>query len=170
MCANVLLWRCTVSLHSCVLCFFPTAEARGLPCDFSGQVYQHGEDFQPNCQNQCTCIDGVVGCMPLCPQQMSLPDWRCLRPRLVRPEDGCCEEWVCDDDNHISEEPGEMTQPSLHDSQPIPNHISVLLQAQLQPRPPASTRRAMHGGKTSQSIPDARSCGLRMLLMLMCNR
>uniref|UniRef100_A0A3Q3WSG7 Uncharacterized protein n=1 Tax=Mola mola TaxID=94237 RepID=A0A3Q3WSG7_MOLML len=113
------------------------AEARGLPCDFSGQVYQHGEDFQPSCQNQCTCMDGVVGCMPLCPQQMPLPDWRCLRPRLVRPEDGCCEEWVCDDDNHISEEPGELTHPSLHDSQPIPNHISALLQAQLQLRPPA---------------------------------
>lgn len=141
-----------------------------MPCDFSGQVYQHGEDFQPSCQNQCTCMDGVVGCMPLCPQQMPLPDWRCLRPRLVRPEDGCCEEWVCDDDNHISEEPGELTHPSLHDSQPIPNHISALLQAQLQLRPPAATRQATLRGKTSQSTPDAKSCGLRTVLMLMCNR
>lgn len=128
---------------SCVL----TAEAQGLPCEFSGQVYQHGEDFQPNCQHQCTCMDGVVGCMPLCPHQVPLPNWRCSRPRLTRPEGGCCEEWVCDDDNHISEEPDELTRTSLPDSQSLPNHISALLQAQPQPRHPAATGGAMFRGK-----------------------
>ncbi|XP_035022778.2 cellular communication network factor 1, like 2 [Hippoglossus stenolepis] len=104
------------------------AEAQGLPCEFSGRVYQHGEDFQPNCQHQCTCMDGVVGCMPLCPQQVPLPTWRCPRPRLVRLEARCCEEWVCDDDNHISEEPDESTHTSRRDNQHLPNHISALLQ------------------------------------------
>ncbi|XP_059193494.1 cellular communication network factor 1, like 2 [Centropristis striata] len=102
------------------------AEAQGLPCEFGGRMYQHGEDFQPNCQHQCACMDGVVGCMPLCPHQVPLPDWRCSRPRLARPKDGCCGEWVCDDNNHISEEPDKMTHTSLPDSQPLPNHISAL--------------------------------------------
>ncbi|KAM9858453.1 cellular communication network factor 1, like 2 [Aulostomus maculatus] len=115
------------------------AEAHGLPCEFNGRVYQHSENFQPNCQHQCTCIDGVVGCMPLCPHQVPLPDWRCSRPRLARPEGGCCEKWVCDDDNHIREEPDEVTHTSPPDSQSHPNHISALLQAQPQPRHPADT-------------------------------
>ncbi|KAM4577715.1 cellular communication network factor 1, like 2 [Odontesthes bonariensis] len=113
------------------------AEAYGLPCTFNGRVYQHGEDFQPICQHQCTCMNGVVGCIPLCPYQVPLPQWRCSHPRLARSKGGCCEEWVCDDDNHISEKPEEPTHPFLADSQPHPNHISALLQPQLQPQHPA---------------------------------
>ncbi|XP_008275233.1 cellular communication network factor 1, like 2 isoform X4 [Stegastes partitus] len=116
------------------------AEAHGLPCAFNGRVYQHGEDFQPICQYQCTCMNGVVGCMPLCPNQVPLPNWRCSLPRLALPEGGCCEVWVCDDDNHISEEAEEPTHTSLPDSQPHPNHISALLKAQPQPRHPAAIR------------------------------
>lgn len=123
------------------------AEAQGLPCEFNGRVYQHGEDFKPNCHHQCTCMDRVVGCMPVCPHQMPLPDRLCSRPRLARSEGGCCEEWVCDDDNHISEEPDEPTHTSLPDSQPLPNHISALLQAQPQPRHPAAT-----GGATFREM------------------
>ncbi|KAM4606949.1 cellular communication network factor 1, like 2 isoform 2-T2 [Polymixia lowei] len=108
------------------------AEAQGLPCEFNGRVYQHGENFQPSCQHQCSCIDGVVGCMPLCPHQVPLPDWHCSRLWLATPQGGCCEEWVCDDDNHISEEPEELTHSSLPDTQPLPNHISTQLQAQPQ--------------------------------------
>lgn len=120
------------------LCFLLlTAEAHGLPCSFNGQVYQHGEDFQPVCQHQCTCMNGVVGCMPLCPHQVPLPLWRCSRPRLARLEGRCCEEWVCDDDNRISEELDELTYDSLPKSQPHPNHINTLLQ--VQPRHPAAT-------------------------------
>ncbi|XP_026198051.1 cellular communication network factor 1, like 2 [Anabas testudineus] len=115
------------------------AEAQGLPCEFNGHLYQHGEDFQPNCQHLCTCMDGVVGCMPLCPLQVPLPQWRCLHLRLARSEGGCCEEWVCNDNNHISEEPEELTHISRLDNQPIPNHIGALLQAQPQPRHTALT-------------------------------
>ncbi|XP_026176477.1 cellular communication network factor 1, like 2 isoform X2 [Mastacembelus armatus] len=118
------------------------AEAQGMPCEFSGRVYQHAEDFQPNCQHQCTCMDGVVGCMTLCPQEVPLPDWRCSRPRLIRPESGCCEEWVCEDNNHISVEPDELTHTFLPDSQPFPNHITALLEAQSQHRHPALSRGA----------------------------
>lgn len=125
----------------------PTAEAQGLPCEFNGQVYQHGEDFQPDCQHQCTCMDRVVGCMPLCPNQVPLPNWRCSQPRLARPEGGCCEEWVCDDDNHISEEPDELTHTSLPDRRPLPNHISTLLEAPPHPQHPAATGGATFRGK-----------------------
>ncbi|KAJ8388807.1 hypothetical protein AAFF_G00130400 [Aldrovandia affinis] len=83
------------------------AEAQGRPCEFNGRVYQHGEDFQPSCQHQCSCMDGVVGCMPLCPHEVPLPDWRCANPRLARSPSRCCEEWVCDDDNRIVEDPDE---------------------------------------------------------------
>ncbi|KAM9547222.1 cellular communication network factor 1, like 2 [Salvelinus alpinus] len=117
------------------------AEAQGRPCEFNGRVYQHGEDFQPSCQHQCSCMDGVVGCMPLCPQQVPLPDWRCSQPRLARPRGHCCEEWVCDDKNNISEDPEEPPQAALPDPQPLPNHINNQLQAQAlaQPRYQAST-------------------------------
>ncbi|KAF7223405.1 transcript variant X2 [Nothobranchius furzeri] len=109
-----------------------------MPCAFSGHIYQHGEDFQHVCQHKCTCVNGVVGCMPLCPYQLPLPRWRCLRPRLARPKGGCCEEWVCDDDNHISEDLKEQPiggfQPEGHLHS---NHIDALLQAQ--PRHPADS-------------------------------
>ncbi|XP_061527061.1 cellular communication network factor 1, like 2 [Phycodurus eques] len=115
------------------------AKAHGQPCEFNDEWYQHSENFQPSCQHQCTCIDGVVGCMPLCPHQVPLPNSHCLRPRLARPERSCCEEWFCDDDNHISVETGEQTHTPLSDIQPLPNHISALLPPYPQPRQPAAT-------------------------------
>ncbi|KAK7933285.1 hypothetical protein WMY93_004181 [Mugilogobius chulae] len=93
-------------------------------------MYQHGEHFQPSCQHQCTCMNRVVGCMPLCPHQVPLPDWRCSRPQLRRPEGSCCEEWVCEDDNHISEEPDGPGLTTLPDKLLLPNHISPLGQDQ----------------------------------------
>ncbi|XP_015222336.1 CCN family member 1-like [Lepisosteus oculatus] len=81
------------------------AEAQGRPCEFSGRLYQHGEDFRPSCQHQCSCMDGVVGCMPLCPHEVPLPAPPCPNPRLVRAPGRCCEEWACDGGNHISEDP-----------------------------------------------------------------
>ncbi|XP_034027206.1 cellular communication network factor 1, like 2 [Thalassophryne amazonica] len=115
------------------------AEAQGLPCHFNGHVYQHTEDFQPNCRHQCTCMDGVVGCMLLCPQSVPTPNWHCSHPRLVKLQDGCCEEWVCEDDNHINEEPDELTHTSNPDRQSPTNHISAVLQEELQPRHQTST-------------------------------
>lgn len=101
----------------------PTAEAQGRPCEFNGRVYQHGEDFQPSCQHQCSCMNGVVGCMPLCPHQVPLPDWRCASPRLTRPPGRCCNEWVCEDDNHISEDPAEPRRVPLPDSNAISKEL-----------------------------------------------
>lgn len=120
------------------------AEALGLPCEFDGRVYQHGEHFQPSCQHQCTCMNRVVGCMPLCPHQVPLPSWRCSRPQLLRPEGSCCDQWVCEDDNHISEEPEGPGLTTLPDVLPLPNHISPLGQDQAPLRLP--------GGKTYKEM------------------
>lgn len=99
-----------------------SAEAQGRPCEFGGRVYQHGEDFQPSCEHQCSCMDGVVGCMPLCPHHVPLPAWHCANPRLETPPGRCCEEWVCDDDNRIDE--GPRNSPP---DQPHTNRIDKLL-------------------------------------------
>ncbi|XP_072537217.1 cellular communication network factor 1, like 2 [Salminus brasiliensis] len=99
------------------------ADAQGRPCEFGGHVFQHGEDFQPSCEHQCSCMDGVVGCMPLCPHHLPLPVRRCANPRLHTPPGHCCQEWVCDDDNRISEDPHDSSTPHLHT-----NHISKLLE------------------------------------------
>ncbi|XP_042586191.1 CCN family member 1-like [Cyprinus carpio] len=100
------------------------AEAQGRPCEFAGRVYQHGEDFQPSCQHQCSCMDGVVGCMPLCPHNIPLPRRHCANPRLETPPGRCCEEWLCDDDNSIREDPPD---PRPHHTPS--NHISKLIQS-----------------------------------------
>ncbi|XP_076849962.1 CCN family member 1 [Brachyhypopomus gauderio] len=71
------------------------AKSEGRPCEYNSRIYQNGESFQPNCKHQCTCIDGAVGCVPLCPQELSLPTMGCSNPRLVKVAGQCCEEWVC---------------------------------------------------------------------------
>lgn len=38
-----------------------------------------------------------MGCVPLCPQELSLPNLGCANPRLIKVAGQCCEEWVCDD-------------------------------------------------------------------------
>lgn len=76
-----------------------TAQSEGRPCEYNSRIYQNGESFQPNCKHQCTCIDGAVGCIPLCPQELSLPNLGCPNPRLVKVSGQCCEEWVCDEDS-----------------------------------------------------------------------
>ncbi|CAI9547376.1 unnamed protein product, partial [Staurois parvus] len=73
------------------------AKSEGRPCEYNSRIYQNGESFQPNCKHQCTCIDGAVGCLPLCPQELSLPNLGCPNPRLVKVPGQCCEEWVCDE-------------------------------------------------------------------------
>lgn len=77
----------------------PAAQSEGRPCEYNSRIYQNGESFQPNCKHQCTCIDGAVGCIPLCPQELSLPNLGCPNPRLVKVTGQCCEEWVCDEDS-----------------------------------------------------------------------
>lgn len=45
-----------------------------------------------------------MGCIPLCPQELSLPNLGCPSPRLVKVPGQCCEEWVCDESKDALEE------------------------------------------------------------------
>uniref|UniRef100_A0A3B4B3P6 CCN family member 1 n=1 Tax=Periophthalmus magnuspinnatus TaxID=409849 RepID=A0A3B4B3P6_9GOBI len=61
----------------------------------SYKIYQNGEIFRPSCKQQCTCLDGAVGCVSLCPRELPLPNDRCPHPRLVKVLGRCCEQLVC---------------------------------------------------------------------------
>ncbi|XP_030073786.1 CCN family member 2 isoform X2 [Microcaecilia unicolor] len=67
----------------------------GSTCDLGGTVYRSGESFQPSCKYQCTCMDGAIGCVPLCAHDLRLPSPDCPAPRRVKIPGQCCEEWVC---------------------------------------------------------------------------
>lgn len=114
-------------------------EIQGLPCEINGHVYQHGETFGSSCMYQCSCMSGVVRCIPSCPHLGSAPS--CARPHLVTPPGDCCAEWVCDDeDNRIPEEEAGLATrsdpPDLPRSRP--NHISP----RLLPPPPQKPQQA----------------------------
>ncbi|XP_026889040.2 CCN family member 1 [Electrophorus electricus] len=89
------------------------AKSEGRPCEYNSRIYQNGESFQPNCKHQCTCIDGAVGCIPLCPQELSLPTIGCADPRLVKVAGQCCEEWVC---GHSDKQLGNQPLPDESES------------------------------------------------------
>lgn len=46
--------------------------------------------FRAGCKHQCTCIDGAVGCAPLCNHQLPPASSSCPYPRLVRIPGQCC--------------------------------------------------------------------------------
>ncbi|CAM9199476.1 unnamed protein product [Lampetra planeri] len=66
------------------------AKSEGRTCEYSGRIYQNGETFRAGCKHQCTCIDGAVGCAPLCNHQLPPASSSCPYPRLVRIPGQCC--------------------------------------------------------------------------------
>ncbi|XP_038649544.1 CCN family member 1 isoform X1 [Scyliorhinus canicula] len=95
--------QCNFGASSSALRGICRARSEGRPCEYNSKIYQNGEIFQPNCKHQCTCINGAVGCTPLCPQELSLPSTGCPNPRLVKVPGQCCEEWVCDGNKAVLE-------------------------------------------------------------------
>uniref|UniRef100_A0A3B4B3R0 CCN family member 1 n=1 Tax=Periophthalmus magnuspinnatus TaxID=409849 RepID=A0A3B4B3R0_9GOBI len=71
------------------------ARSDGQTCEYNKKIYQNGEIFRPSCKQQCTCLDGAVGCVSLCPRELPLPNDRCPHPRLVKVLGRCCEQLVC---------------------------------------------------------------------------
>uniref|UniRef100_A0A7M4FK18 CCN family member 3 n=1 Tax=Crocodylus porosus TaxID=8502 RepID=A0A7M4FK18_CROPO len=67
----------------------------GATCDLLGKIYHNGESFQPTCKLQCICMDGAIGCIPLCSDDLRLPSPDCPNPRRVKLLNKCCEEWIC---------------------------------------------------------------------------
>ncbi|XP_078396278.1 CCN family member 3-like [Cetorhinus maximus] len=68
----------------------------GNICMYDGVVYRNGETFQPNCKYQCSCKDGLIGCVPRCNLDVLLPGPDCPFPKQVQMPGECCEQWVCD--------------------------------------------------------------------------
>ncbi|XP_030636143.1 CCN family member 1-like [Chanos chanos] len=66
------------------------AKLEGRSCEYNGRIFQNGESFHVGCKHQCTCIDGAVGCAPLCTTQLPLASPSCPYPRLVRIPGQCC--------------------------------------------------------------------------------
>ncbi|KAJ3595649.1 hypothetical protein NHX12_004952 [Muraenolepis orangiensis] len=73
------------------------AKSEGRSCEYNGRIYQNGESFGPNCRHRCTCEDGAVACVSLCPRKVTLPKQGCERHRLVRAPGRCCEQLACSD-------------------------------------------------------------------------
>ncbi|XP_061840516.1 CCN family member 1-like [Nerophis lumbriciformis] len=66
------------------------AKSEGRTCEYSGRIYQNGESFHVGCKHQCTCIDGAVGCAPLCDDRLPPASPSCPFPKLVRIPGQCC--------------------------------------------------------------------------------
>ncbi|XP_048101940.1 CCN family member 1 isoform X1 [Alosa alosa] len=71
------------------------AKLEGRSCEYNGRMYQNGENFRAGCKHQCTCVDGAVGCVPLCPTHLPLASPSCPAPRLVRVPGQCCPSLDC---------------------------------------------------------------------------
>lgn len=72
-----------------------TAKLEGRSCEYNGHIYQNGEDFRAGCKHQCTCIDGAVGCVPLCATEVLLASPACPSPRLIKVPGQCCPSVDC---------------------------------------------------------------------------
>uniref|UniRef100_A0A3Q0RIJ9 Uncharacterized protein n=1 Tax=Amphilophus citrinellus TaxID=61819 RepID=A0A3Q0RIJ9_AMPCI len=66
------------------------AKSEGRTCEYNGRIYQNGESFRAGCKHQCTCIDGAVGCAPLCNNKLPPASPSCPYPQLVRTPGQCC--------------------------------------------------------------------------------
>ncbi|XP_042295722.1 CCN family member 2-like [Sceloporus undulatus] len=90
----------------------------GATCDLLGKIYRNGESFQPNCKLQCICMDGVIGCVPLCTDGVQLPSADCPFPHRVKVKNKCCEEWVCERGSRKNHH-GKDTAVSFHRNNPV---------------------------------------------------
>ncbi|XP_062818381.1 CCN family member 2 isoform X2 [Anolis carolinensis] len=108
VCARQLGERCSVHRpcdhHRGLFCDFSRIQRdhgiclahEGATCDLMGKTYFNGESFQPSCKMQCTCMDGAIGCVPLCTDGAPLPPTDCPLPFQAKVQSKCCEEWVCE--------------------------------------------------------------------------
>lgn len=77
------------------------AKSDGRTCEYNNKIYQNGEIFRPNCKHQCTCMDGAVGCVSLCPHELTLHKHGCAKPRRVKVPGRCCEQLFCPEDKKM---------------------------------------------------------------------
>ncbi|KAF5907755.1 wnt1-inducible-signaling pathway protein 1, partial [Clarias magur] len=66
----------------------------GTGCEYNGVIYRNGQTFQPSCKYRCLCVNGAIGCVPLCTDSLPPRGW-CQFPKLVKIPGRCCEQWIC---------------------------------------------------------------------------
>ncbi|XP_056617694.1 cellular communication network factor 4b isoform X1 [Triplophysa dalaica] len=72
------------------------AYVRGTGCEYNGVIYRSGQSFQPSCKYRCLCVNGAIGCVPLCTESQPPRVW-CQSPKRVKIPGQCCEKWFCDE-------------------------------------------------------------------------
>ncbi|XP_059830773.1 CCN family member 4-like isoform X1 [Hypanus sabinus] len=68
----------------------------GIGCELNGARYYNGQSFQPSCKYKCTCMNGAIGCVPVCRESRPPLIW-CQNPKRIKIPGECCEQWICDD-------------------------------------------------------------------------
>ncbi|XP_052003143.1 CCN family member 4-like isoform X2 [Xyrauchen texanus] len=72
------------------------AYVMGTGCEYNGVIYRNGQSFQPNCKYRCLCVNGAIGCVPLCTESQPPRVW-CQRPKRVKIPGQCCNKWICEE-------------------------------------------------------------------------
>lgn len=75
---------------------FCVSDVRGTGCEYNGVIYRSGQSFQPSCKYRCLCVNGAIGCVPLCTESQPPRVW-CQSPKRVKIPGQCCEKWFCDE-------------------------------------------------------------------------
>ncbi|CAB1321304.1 unnamed protein product, partial [Coregonus sp. 'balchen'] len=52
----------------------------GTGCEYDGVIYRNGQSFQPSCKYRCLCVNGAIGCVPLCTDSQPPRVW-CQTPK-----------------------------------------------------------------------------------------
>ncbi|RXN00601.1 WNT1-inducible-signaling pathway protein 1 [Acipenser ruthenus] len=78
---------------------FP-ADMVGVGCEDNGVIYRNGQSFQPNCKYKCMCVNGAIGCVPVCRDSRPPLVW-CQNPKRVKVPGKCCEQWICDESKKV---------------------------------------------------------------------
>ncbi|XP_034039746.1 CCN family member 1-like [Thalassophryne amazonica] len=119
------------------------AKSDGRACEYNGRIYQNGESFRPNCKHQCTCTDGAVGCVSLCPDELTIPKLGCAEPRRLKVRGAFCDQVICTEEEKRSREDeltnelvpvrrgGVETSPDIG-SHPVGNALAAGVKCQLQ--------------------------------------
>ncbi|RXM35664.1 hypothetical protein EOD39_3968 [Acipenser ruthenus] len=72
----------------------------GVGCEDNGVIYRNGQSFQPNCKYKCMCVNGAIGCVPVCRDSRPPLVW-CQNPKRVKVPGKCCEQWICDESKKV---------------------------------------------------------------------
>ncbi|XP_034560107.1 CCN family member 2b [Notolabrus celidotus] len=132
----------------------------GQTCDLGGVIYRSGESFQPSCKHHCVCMNGEIGCVPMCASDVRLPTPDCPYPRRITIPGKCCEEWVCEEtplDQHY-----ESVMAGASQIHPLPSSdpTSGLLRHVSPHGPPAESPRDNCIVQTTKWSECSASCGM----------